>query len=242
MTALTREARLLQTFVTLADTLVADYDVVDLLQTLVDACRDILDVTDAGILLANAEGDLELIASTSETTRLVEVIQLAAEAGPCIECYRSAKPVTVADLTDVPPEWSAFQRSALQNGYTAIDAIPMRLRDVTIGTLNLLHTSTESGSDADLSAATAFADVATIGILHERAVHDSTVLAQQLQTALDSRVLIEQAKGVVSYTAQVPVDAAFELIRSHARENGLRLSDVAGRLVRRELRLEPRTR
>jgi GAF domain-containing protein len=235
VTEVSRQTRLFETFRTLADTLVADYDVVELMQTLVDSCRDLLEATDAGILLANSSGELELIASTSETMSLIETIQLAAHAGPCIECFRVSRPVSVPDLTDVPVEWTEFQRSALRNGFAAIDAIPMRLRDVTIGTLNLLRSEPGPASEDDLAAAQAFADVATIGILQERAVSDTKTLARQLQSALDSRVAIEQAKGVVSFTAQIPVTDAFQLIRTYARTRGLRLGEVAARIVRREL-------
>jgi GAF domain-containing protein len=239
MTASTREGRLLETFAVLADTLVDDYDVVDLLQTLVDACRDLLDTTDAGILLADPEGALELISSTSEAADLVEVMQVAAESGPCIESFRSGKHVSLPDVAHAPSEWSEFRRTALENGFAAVEAIPMRLREVTIGTLNLLRSEPGSPPADDLAAARAFADVATIGILHERTVRESEVLSAQLQLALNSRVVIEQAKGVVSFTAGVPIDAAFSLIRAYARQHGLRLSDVAARVVRRELRLVP---
>ena len=239
MTPRTREARLLETFATLADTLVDDYDVVDLLQTLVDACRDLLDTTDAGILLADSDGALELISSTSEAADLVEVMQVGAESGPCIACFRTGKPVSVPDIARAPAEWSEFRRTALENGFAAVEAIPMRLRDVTIGTLNLLRSEPGSPPEEDMAAARAFADVATIGILHERTVRESEGLSAQLQTALNSRVLIEQAKGVVSFTADVPVDDAFHLIRRYARDHGLRLGEVAARLVRRELRLGP---
>ncbi|MDF2555699.1 MAG: transcriptional regulator [Microbacterium sp.] len=239
MTLVSRQARLFETFAKLADTLVADYDVVDLLQTLVDSCRDLLDATDAGILLANSSGQLELIASTSEAAHLVETIQLAAQAGPCVECYRSSRVVSVPDLTEGPEEWDQFRRFALDNDFAAIDAIPMRLRDVTIGTLNLLRATPGPADPDDLAAAQAFADVATIGILHERALNDTQSLARQLQSALDSRVMIEQAKGVVSFTAQVPVAEAFQLIRTYARGRGLRLGDVAARIVSRELQIEP---
>lgn len=238
MTEKTREARLFETFATLADTLVDDYDVVELLQTLVDSCQDVLGVTDAGILLASPSGQLELIASTSEEARLVEVIQLAAQEGPCIECFRTSRPVSAPDLTDTPPNWAEFQRAAVRSGFGALDAIPMRLRNTTIGTLNLLRSASGPAAREDLLAAQAFADVATIGILHERAVSDTKSLADQLQAALDSRVTIEQAKGVVSFTAQVPVDQAFVLIRTHARTRGLRLGYVAAQIVQRELRIE----
>jgi len=232
-----RDAQLLQTFATLADTLVDDYDIVELLQTLVDACRDLLDTTAAGILLADPHGDLELIASTSEASRIVEVMQLGAQEGPCIECYRTGAAVSVPSIADTPDEWAAFRESALAQGFASTEALPLRLRESTIGTLNLLRSTPGSPPDVDVVTARAFADVATIGILHERSLRESEVLSEQLQLALSTRVVIEQAKGVVSYTNGVPIDEAFDLIRSHARSHRMPLSEVAGRLVRNELRL-----
>jgi GAF domain-containing protein len=238
MTQMTRDARLLQTFAMLADTMVDDYDIVELLQSLVDACRDLLNTTAAGILLADGRGDLELVASTSEASRLVEIMQLGAQAGPCIECYRTGAPISVPSIADVPDEWASFRDSALDQGFASVEALPLRLREATIGTLNLLRSETGSAPEADMVAARAFADVATIGILHERSIRESEVLSQQLQLALNSRVVIEQAKGVVSFTNGVPVDEAFDLIRGYARRHRLPLSDVAARLVRRELVLD----
>lgn len=235
MTRTTREAQLLQMFAKFADTLVDDYDVVDLLQTLVDACRDLLGMTAAGILLADGSGDLELVASTSEAGRLVEVMQLGARSGPCIECFRTGATVKVPSIAAVPDEWTAFRRSALEQGFGSTEAIPLRLRDTTIGTLNLLRAEEGDPPDDDMIAARAFADVATIGILHERSLRQTEILAEQLQSALNSRVVIEQAKGVVSYTHGVPIDEAFDLIRAHARTHRLPLSTVAKRLVSREL-------
>jgi transcriptional regulator with GAF, ATPase, and Fis domain len=238
VTAPTREDRLFETFATLADTLVDQYDVVELLQTLVDACRDLLDTTDAGILLANAEGDLELMVSTSEATRLVEVMQLAAESGPCIECYQRGRPISVPDIAHEQSRWPAFGAVARSNGFEAIEAIPMRLRETTIGTLNLLRAERGAPPASDLVAARAFADVATIGILHERSVREAEILTDQLQAALTSRIAIEQAKGVVSFTAGVPIDEAFTLLRSFARNHGRPLSEVARQVVRRDLRID----
>jgi len=239
MTQMTRDARLLRTFAMLADTMVDDYDIVELLQSLVDACRDLLNTTAAGILLADGRGDLELVASTSEASRLVEIMQLGAQAGPCIQCYRTGAAISVPSIADVPDEWASFRDSALDQGFASVEALPLRLREATIGTLNLLRSETGSAPEADMVAARAFADVATIGILHERSIRESEVLSQQLQLALNSRVVIEQAKGVVSFTNGVPVDEAFDLIRGYARRHRLPLSDVAGRLVRRELVLDP---
>lgn len=238
MTETTRDAQLLQIFVRLADTLVDDYDVVDLLQSLVEACRDLLDTSAAGILLAGPDGELELVASTSEATRLVETMQLSAQAGPCIESFRTGMPISVPSIDDVPEQWSAFRASAREQGFRSAESIPLRLRDITIGALNLLRTDTGTPPESDLVAARAFADVATIGILHERSLRESELLSQQLQYALNSRVVIEQAKGVVSFTSGVPIDESFEVIRRYARSHGLTVSDVAARLVRRELHLE----
>ncbi|WP_159605485.1 GAF and ANTAR domain-containing protein [Agromyces humi] len=237
MTELTKEARLLQTFAALADTLVDGYDVVDLLQLLVDSCAELLDTTAAAILLADGRGELDVVASTSEASHLVEVIQLSAEAGPCVECYRTGEVVQVPDIALSPPEWFRFRDRAIELGFASVHALPMRLRDNTIGTLNLLRDRTGTLEEEDRIAARAFADVATIGILHERSVRETTVLAEQLQGALSSRVVIEQAKGVVAYMNGVGIEEAFDLIRQYARSHQLGISKVAAGIVDRTLRL-----
>ena len=231
------QQRLLETFVKLADTLIDDYDVVDLLQFLVDTCRDVLDTTAAGILLADARGDLEVVASTSEASRLVEMMQLSAEQGPCIESFRSGRRVSVPDIEASKDEWWQFRGSALAQGFRSMDALPLRLRDATIGTLNLLRSTAGAAPEETISAAQAFADVATIGILHERTLRESAILSEQLQAALNSRIIIEQAKGVVSHTRGVSIDEAFTLMREYARSHSMGLSIVAARLVDRSLRL-----
>ncbi len=233
----TAQQQLLQTFVRLADTLVDDYDVVELLQVLVDACRDLLETTAAGILLANERGELEVVASTSEASRLVEIMQLSAEAGPCIDSFRSGRRVAVPDIAHSQDSWMQFRGAAITQGFRSMDALPLRLRDTTIGTLNLLRSAPGVPDEEDITAAQAFADVATIGILHERSIRESSVLSQQLQAALNSRIVIEQAKGVVSQTHGVPIDEAFLIIRQYARSHSIGLSTVAARLVDRSLRL-----
>jgi GAF domain-containing protein len=238
MTEITKEARLLQTFAVLADTLVEGYDVVDLLQLLVDSCAELLDTTAAAILLVDGEGELDVMASTSEASHLVEVIQLGAEAGPCIECFRTGEVVEVPDIAACPDEWWRFRDRALELGFVSVHAVPMRLRDNTIGTLNLLRDHPGTLDDEDRIAARAFADVATIGILHERSMRETTVLAEQLQGALSSRVAIEQAKGVVAYMNGVSIEQAFELIRRYARSHQLGISKVAAAIVDRTLRLD----
>jgi ANTAR domain-containing protein/GAF domain-containing protein len=209
----------------------------ELLQVLVDACRDLLDTTAAGILLADAKGELEVVASTSEASRLVELMQLSAEAGPCIESFRSGRRVSVPDIEHTDDAWMQFRAASLAHGFRSMDALPLRLRDITIGTLNLLREAPGTAAEEDIVAAQAFADVATIGILHERSVRESSVLSQQLQAALNSRIVIEQAKGVVSHTLGVSIDEAFMLIRQYARSHSMGLSLVAARLVDRSLRL-----
>jgi GAF domain-containing protein len=231
------QQRLLETFVKLADTLIDDYDVVDLLQDLVETCRDVLDTTAAGILLADSRGELELVASTSEASRLVEMMQLSAEKGPCIDSYRSGRRVSVPDIAASKDEWWQFRGSALAQGFQSIDALPLRLRDATIGTLNLLHSDPGAAPDDTILAAQAIADVATIGILHERTLRESAILTEQLQAALNSRIVIEQAKGVISHTRGVSIDDAFGLMRQYARSHSMGLSIVAARIVDRSLRL-----
>jgi transcriptional regulator with GAF, ATPase, and Fis domain len=230
-----REVELLSTFAILADTLVTDYDIVDLLQTLVDRCQVLLDTTAAGILLADGDGDLELIVSTSEASRLVETMQISAAAGPCIESYTSGLPVTLADIAEAPPEWSLFRDRALELGFHSVHAIPLKLRETTIGTLNLLREAEGLLPEHDLIAAQALADVATIGIIQERTLRESDAVRRQLQHALNSRVVIEQAKGVVAHQRSIDPERAFDLIRDYARSRRLSISHVARALVERTL-------
>jgi len=237
MSNLTREQRLLQMFASLADTLVDGYDVVELLQLLVDSCMELLDTTAAAILLADATGELDVIVSTSEASRLVELIQLSAEAGPCVESFRTGSVVSVPDIAHSPERWARFREGALVQGFTSVHAIPMRLRNTRIGTLNLLRDTIGELEPEDQIAAQAFADVATIGILHERSIRESAILTEQLEHALKSRIVIEQAKGVVAHTRGVPIEDAFTLIREYSRSHRVGISQVAAQLVDRSLTL-----
>ncbi|TFB90637.1 ANTAR domain-containing protein [Cryobacterium algoricola] len=231
----TREDRLIDTFATLADTLVADYDVVDLLQTLVERCADVFDIAAAGILLADADGELEVIASTSEASRLVEVMQLSARAGPCVESFTTGSVVSLPDVEDSPPEWQRFRDSAREQGFAAVFAIPLRLRETTIGALNLLSSVPGALPPQDVRAAQALADVATIGILQERTLRESMSVREQLTNALTSRVVIEQAKGVLAHSRGISMEEAFTVLRTYARTNRLLLSRVAQGLVEQTL-------
>jgi len=237
MASETRERRLTAAFVTLADTLVADYDVVDLLQTLVDTCADLLDASAAGIMLADHDGELAVVASTSERSRLVEMMQLSSGFGPCVECFTTGVAVTVSDVDDLGDRWPGFREAALDQGFHSVLGVPLRLRGVVIGTLNLFRTQIGVLSEEDISVAQGLADVATIGILQERALREADIARDQLQHALDSRVLIEQAKGVVAHTRNVDMDQAFRALRDYARGNNLNLRDVAELVVTRSISL-----
>lgn len=233
----TRDAALLESFAMLADNLVSGYDVIDLLQTLVERCQEVLDASQAGILLEDEAGRLDVVAATDERVRLIEMLQLDGDGGPCAECFRTGRPVLIPAVDEIEPRWSRFGAMASKEGILSVYCVPLRLRRLTIGSLNLFSDHEGMPPHLDQVAAQAMADVATISILQRREAHDSQVVREQLQHALDSRVLIEQAKGVVSYKRRIPVDQAFQLIRSYARSNRLRLDDVARRIVGRELDL-----
>lgn len=226
-----REPRLLEAFVQMADTLIDDYDIVELLQQLVEYCCDLLDATAAGIMLSDQRGNLQLLASSSEQTRLLELFQLQANEGPCLDCYHSGHPIDATDMTTATARWPRFAVEASERGYASVHAVPMQLRRDTIGALNLFSDHADGLSDQDAAVARALADTATIGILQERAIRRSEVFTEQLQTALNNRVTIEQAKGVLAHAGDVDMDQAFQTLRRHARSQQTRLTDLASRLV-----------
>ncbi len=226
-----RESRLLQAFVQMADTLVDDYDVAELLHQLAEYCVRLLDAAAAGLLLSDQRGGLQVMASSSEQTRLLELFQIQANEGPCLDCVRTGEPVHAPDLTEMNGRWPSFAPEALREGFAAVHAIPLRLRHDTIGALNLFSTSPGPLPAADVEVARALADTATIGILQERAIHRGEILTEQLQTALNNRVAIEQAKGVLAYAVNLDMDRAFQALRTFSRNHNIRLTDIAHRLV-----------
>jgi GAF domain-containing protein len=226
-----RESRLTDAFVDLADSLVTGYDVVDLLQSLIDHCLDLVETSAAGLMLRDPSGALEVMASSSEDTQLLELMQLRQGAGPCIECYQTGRLVEIEDLATETTPWPRFRDQALAQGFRSVHAVPMRLRTETIGAMNLFGVRRGPLSEEDGRVAQALADVATIAILQERALTQSMVVREQLQGALNSRVIIEQAKGVLAEQGRVDMDTAFTLMRSYARGNNERLSDVAAAVV-----------
>lgn len=225
--------KLAQTFVRLADTLVDDFDVLDVLHTLTTQCADLLGATAAGLLLADSEGRLRVAVASTESARLLDLFQLQNDEGPCLECYRRGVPVGTAQLDTTDSRWPRFAGAAVAEGYTTVLALPLRLRGEVIGALNLFGDSWGAPlSDGEIPIAQALADVATIAILTDRLARDHTLLTEQLQTALNGRVAIEQAKGALSYQFGIGTDEAFARLRARARSTRRRLVEVAEDVVR----------
>jgi GAF domain-containing protein len=215
------------TFVELTDTMVADFDVIEFLHVLTDRSVKLLDVSAAGLLLADPRGELRVVAASSEAARLLELFQLQNDQGPCLDCFRGGQPVTVADLNAEAQRWPRFTAAAQQAGFAAVQALPMRLRDQVIGALNLFHATPGAFDPANVRVGQALADVATISLLHERSMRHSDTLNEQLQAALNSRVIIEQAKGKLAERLGIDMAQAFGILRSNARSRNLRLADLA---------------
>ena len=222
-----REQMLAAAFVEVADTLVADFDVVDFLHGLADRCVQLLEVDAAGLMLADQRGALKVIASSTEQTRLVELFQLQHDQGPCLECYQTGRPVSEANIAAAGQRWPVFAPAAAGAGFAAVQAIPMRLRGEVIGAMNLFMRTPGQLDETGLRIGQALADVATIGLLHERNLRHQEVLAEQLQGALNSRVVIEQAKGMLAERLGLAMDQAFNLLRTQARTQNRRLAELA---------------
>lgn len=224
---MTRESVLARTLVELADSLVDDFDVVDLLTLLVDRCVEVLDIQAAGLMLAAPGGQLRVMASSSEAMRVLELFELQAQEGPCLDCHRTGEPVVNQNLATPDGRWPRFAVEALAAGFQSAHALPMRLRGTVVGALNLFRTDVGEMGPADIEVAQAFADVATIAILQHRAAAEAQVLNEQLTHALNSRVVLEQAKGMVAERLSLDMERSFATLRNHARNHNLRLGDVA---------------
>jgi GAF domain-containing protein len=226
-----REELLARTFVELADTLVADYDVIELMSTLVDRCSELLESSDVGLALADPQGQLRVLASSTERMRVLELIEIQSDEGPCRDCFRAGSRVVNQRLEETLNRWPRFAAAARAAGFQMVHALPMRLRNETIGAMNIFNANLVELTSQELNLAQALADAATIGILQERAVRQGVQLAGQLQRALNSRIVVEQAKGVVAERLQIGMDEAFDLMRGYSRGQRRRLSEVAGTLI-----------
>jgi GAF domain-containing protein len=227
MTTVSAE-RLAKTFVEVSDTLVDEFDLIEFLHTLTVRTADLVGATAAGLLLADQRGRLEFMAASDENTRLLELFQVQTSEGPCLDAFRTATPVVNADLRIAAGRWPRFAPRATAAGFRSVHAFPMRLRTEVIGALNVFGADGTSELDtADIPVVQALADVATIALLQERTIRRGEILSEQLQGALNSRIVIEQAKGALAQANGISVDEAFTLLRDYARRNNRRLSEVA---------------
>jgi GAF domain-containing protein len=226
-----REAVLARTFVELADTLVTDFDVVDVLTKLADRCVEVLDVASAGIVLVDPDGDLRVMASSSAAMRALELFEVQTREGPCLDCFRGGEPVLQEDLATATDRWPRFAAEAQRAGFRSVQALPMRLRGTVLGALNLFHLDAHEMSEEDVAVAQALADIATIAILQHTAVIESNAVNEQLQRALNSRIIIEQAKGIVAERRGLNMDEAFSALRDDARSHNRRLVEVAREVI-----------
>ena len=225
--------RLAQVFVELADTLAEDFDVVDFLQTLTDACVELLSTDASGLMLTDQRGGLQLMTATLERARLLDLFELEIQEGPCLECFATGEPIINIELgeAEARTRWPVFTPAALEAGFRITHALPMRLRGRVIGALNLFTDAPVHLTEEDVAVGQAMVDVATIGLLHQRNTHEQTILSEQLQTALQSRILVEQAKGALAALSDLSVAEAFHLLRAHSRRNQMPLSNVAAAVV-----------
>lgn len=230
MSTVTAE-RVAEMFVEFADTLVAEFDLVEFLQMVTVRASEVVGAAEVGLLLADPQGELQFMAASDERSELLELFQVQSNEGPCQDCFRQAAPVINADLRDASARWPLFAPRAVAAGFRSVHAFPMRLRQEVIGALNLFGTAPGRMEPADVLTVQALADVATIGLLQERAVHRGEILTEQLQGALSSRVIIEQAKGAIAQMRGCSVDEAFTLLRGYCRNHNLRLSAVAHAVV-----------
>jgi|SRR5665213_166779 len=230
-----RESLLIATLVELADNLVDDYDIIDVLSVLTQRCVEAVDVDAAGVMLASPMGELQFVASSSESMTVLELFQIQTNEGPCVDCYRDGLAITNHELREADGRWPLFTPRALALGFRAVHSLPMRLRGRTIGALNLFRTHQGSLTDDDVIVAQGLADVATIAILQHRSTIDSDALNIQLSNALNSRIIIEQAKGMISELANCNMDEAFNRLRSHARNHNEGLTALATRVVNKAL-------
>ena len=223
--------RLADVFVDVADTLVTDFDLIDFLHTVARHAAEVTGTAEVGLMLADSDGRLHYMASSSESAKLLELLQLQNSEGPCLECFHSGEPIAETDLREAYDRWPVFARRAVGSGVLSVHAFPMRLRDQVIGAMNLFREERVALPAEDQRVLRALADVATIAIIQEQATARAELLNEQLQAALTSRIVIEQAKGAVAQTLGVSVEQSFELLRHHARSRHLRLTDLAHTIV-----------
>lgn len=233
-----RESLLVATLVEMADNLVDSYDVIDVLTLLSERCVETIDVAAAGVMLAQPGGKLQYLASSSDTMRVLELYQIQANEGPCVDCYLTGKAIVNRQLVDPDEDWPSFTPRAIEQGFQSVHCLPMRLRGRTVGALNLFRTDVGLLTPEDVTVAQGLADVATIAILQHEASVGAQLLNDQLSRALNSRIIIEQAKGMICQSLSCDMVEAFARLRTHARNHNFRLTNVAANLVQGRLRVD----
>jgi GAF domain-containing protein len=231
-----RSALTADTFVEMVDTLVDDFDVIDVLTVLTSRSVELLDAAAAGILLADTAGELRVMAASTEQIQLLELFQIQNDEGPCLDCFHTGH-VVVANLDAASP-WPQFAAESVRAGFPAVCAVPLRLKDVTLGCLNLFMSEPVALSDADVALAQALAHVASIAIVQAHATREAAIREGQLQHALNSRIAIEQAKGMIAERGGVDMDAAFSRLRKFARNSNRGLTEVAAAVVAGTLNID----
>lgn len=230
-----REHLVTEAFVSIANSLVGEFDVIDLLNGLTTNCAELLDIASAGLLLADDRATLHVVAASSEATRTLELFQLQRDQGPCLDCYRDGQPVSVSDLDHYRRRWPQFVDAAAAAGFVSVHAVPMRLPSTVLGTLGLFGTQAGTLGDDDLHLAQALAHVASIAIVRGSSViNDSATINEQLHVTLTSRAIVEQAKGLLAQRGALTMEQAFTALRHYAHDHGAHLGDVAAQLVHQQ--------
>ena len=228
--AATRQTLTATTFVEIVDTLVGDFDVIEVLTLLASRCVELLDAAAAGILLADSDGHLRVIGASTEQIQLLELFQVQNEEGPCLDCYNSGQVVLHSDV-DNDSRWPRFAAECTDAGFASVCAVPLRLKAHTLGCLNMFMSKPGGLTATDVALAQALADVASIAIIQDQATRDAAIREDHLQHALESRIAIEQAKGMIAEHHRVDMDEAFTRLRVYARNHNRRLTEVAEALI-----------
>lgn len=230
-----RERTVTAAFVAIADSLVDGYDIVDLYSGLTADCAHVLDIASAGLLLADPAGVLQVVGASSERARDLELFVLQSQEGPCLDCFRTGAAVSVDDLALATEQWPLFAPAALEAGLVSVHALPMRLEGKVLGTLGLFGGRAGALGQEDLTLGQALAHVASVALVAGRAATDRSIVNEQLQNALNSRVVLEQAKGVLAQLGQLDMEHAFAVLRRYSRDHNRRLTEVAQAVVSRDL-------
>ncbi len=227
--------RIPELFVDVADTLVDEFDLLDFLHRLTEHAATVSGARAVGLMMLDQDDVLRYMGSTSDSARMLELLQLQSAEGPCLDCSRSGRAVVNADLTEATERWPVFAPAALAAGFRSVHAFPMRLRDRTIGALNLFGGEDGTFEPGEVGLVQALADVATIAVLQERQLSRADAVTEQLQAALNSRVVLEQAKGVLAQRAGLDMEQAFATLRRYARDHNLRLGELAHSVAHRSV-------